>query len=63
MAVAAIAYHRPYLQEHFHPNSILWSLALWGKAILFDDKVVVEHEWDKANDAPEIPVSRLTLCC
>ena len=54
MAVAAIAYHRTYLDEHLHPDSILRSSSIWSNDIPFDDKVVVKHPWDSTDDTPEI---------
>ena len=46
MAVAAIAYHRKYLAEHLHPDSILRSSSIWNDDILFNNKVIIKYLWD-----------------
>ena len=42
LTVAAIAYHRQYLDDHLHPDSTLRHSAIWNDDILFEDKVVVK---------------------
>jgi hypothetical protein len=54
MVVAVVVYHRDYLAEHLHADSILRSSSLWNEEIPFEDKVVVKHPWDASDDTPEI---------
>ena len=54
MCVALIAYHRKYLEEHLHPDSVLRSSSLWNDDIPFDGKVVVKYPWNATEDTPEI---------
>ena len=54
MAVAAIAFHRDYLQDHLHPESPLRSSSIWNDAVPFQDKVVVKYPWNETVDTPKI---------
>ena len=54
MVVAAIVYHRDYLNNHLHANSILRRSSLWNEDIPFGNKVVVKHIWAAMDDTPEI---------
>ena len=49
-----ITHHRKYLEVYLHPNSILQSTSLLGEDILFKDKVVANHQWDKTDNTPKI---------
>ena len=54
MVVVVIVYHRDYLINHLHADSILRSLSLWNKDIPFGDKVAVKHPWDATDETLEI---------
>ena len=54
MVVAVIVYHRNYLANHLHADSILRSSSMWNEDIPFSEKVVVKHPWDGTDETPEI---------
>ena len=54
VVVVVIVYHRKYLVNQLHADSILRSSSLWNEDIHLTKKVVVNHPWDATDDTPEI---------
>ena len=54
MAMAAMAYHRKFLEEHLHQESMFRLSPFWAEDIPFQEKVVSKHPWDATDETPEI---------